>query len=60
MTWAKWKLISVYLEIVLISTQDRFTVFVDRTIGSEVIWPHQIVHLGDVESSESSFQSVWR
>jgi hypothetical protein len=33
----KWKLDSVHLEIVLILTQDRCTVSVERTIGSEII-----------------------
>ena len=35
--WVKWKLIFVRLEIVLILTQDRSTVCVERTIGSEII-----------------------
>ena len=33
----KWKLDSVYLEIVLILTQDRCMVCAERTIGLEVI-----------------------
>ena len=33
----KWKLDSVYLEIVLILEQDRCTVCAERTIGPEVI-----------------------
>ena len=33
----KWKLVSVCLEIVLIFMQDRSTVCVERTIGSEII-----------------------
>jgi hypothetical protein len=33
----KWILVLVYLEIVLILTQDRCTVCVERTIGSEII-----------------------
>ena len=33
----KWKLNSVYLEIVLILTQDRGTVCSEHTIGNEVI-----------------------
>jgi hypothetical protein len=37
MTWVKWKLVSVHLEIVLISTQDRYTVCAKRTIGLEII-----------------------
>ena len=33
-----WKLISVGLEIVVVLTQDRCTVCVERTIGSEIVW----------------------
>jgi hypothetical protein len=33
----KWKLVSVRLEIVLILTQDRCIVYVERTIGLEII-----------------------
>ena len=33
----KWKLDLVYLEIVLILTQDRSMVCVERTIGSEIV-----------------------
>jgi hypothetical protein len=33
----KWKLVSVYLEIVLILMQDRWTVWAERTIGMEII-----------------------
>ena len=33
----KWKLDLVYLEIVLILTQDKCTVYAERTIGSEII-----------------------
>jgi hypothetical protein len=36
-TRLKWKLVSVYLEIVLILTQDRCTVCAKCTIGSEII-----------------------
>ena len=32
----KWKLDLVYLEIVLILTQDKCTVYAERTIGSEI------------------------
>ena len=34
---AKWKLILVYLEIVLILTQDRCTVCDEGNIGSEIV-----------------------
>jgi hypothetical protein len=33
----KWKLVSVHLEIVLILMQDRGIVYVECTIGSEII-----------------------
>jgi hypothetical protein len=33
----KWKLILIRLEIVLILTQDRYTVCTKRTIGLEII-----------------------
>ena len=36
MTWLKWKLVSVHLEIVLILTQDRYTVCAECTIGLEI------------------------
>ena len=37
MTRLKWKLVSVRLEIMLILTQDKSTVCVERTIGSEIV-----------------------
>ena len=37
MTRLKWKVNSVYLEIVLILMQDRGTVCGERTIGMEVV-----------------------
>jgi hypothetical protein len=36
-TWVKWKLASVRLEIVLISTLDSCTVLDEHAIGSEII-----------------------
>jgi hypothetical protein len=33
----KWKLVSIHLEIVLILTQDRSTVWAKRTVGSEIV-----------------------
>jgi hypothetical protein len=33
----KWKLVSVYLEIMLISTQDRCTICAECTMGMETI-----------------------
>ena len=37
MTRLKWKLVSVLSDIVLIWTQDRSTVCVERTIGSDIV-----------------------
>ena len=33
----KWKLVTVQLEVVLILTQDRCTVYIERSIGSDVV-----------------------
>jgi hypothetical protein len=37
MTWIKWKLISIQLEVVLISVQDKCTVCDECTTGMEII-----------------------
>jgi hypothetical protein len=36
-TWVKWNLISVCLETVLVSVQDRCMVCAKRTVGSEIV-----------------------
>ena len=36
--WVKWKLVSVYLEIVLVSAQDRCMVCAKSAIGSENVF----------------------
>jgi hypothetical protein len=36
-TWVKWKVISVHLEMVLITAQDRCTVCVELAMGSEIV-----------------------
>ena len=59
LTWVKWILVSVYLEIVLVSTQDRSTVCAERTIGSKSVWMHLMVLLsdmGEVEARLSPFR----
>jgi hypothetical protein len=48
-------LVSARLEIVLILTQDRCTVCVKRTIGSEIILDTPIEYLGGVGHVESHF-----
>ena len=52
---AQVELISVRLKIVLILTQDRSTVCVERTIGSEILWTHPMELVGDVGHVESCF-----
>jgi hypothetical protein len=52
---AQVKLISVRLEIVLILTQDRYTVCAKRTIGSEIVLTHLIELQGDLGYGESCF-----
>ena len=37
MTWLLWNLVSVHLERVLVSIQDRCVIFAKRTIGSEIV-----------------------
>jgi hypothetical protein len=54
-TWVKWKLILFHLETVLILTQDRCTVCVERTIGSEIILDTPNVLLHDMDQVEAHF-----
>jgi len=54
-TWLKWKLVSVLSDIVLILTQDRRTVCVERTIGLEIVLDAPNGILGDVGHVESRF-----
>jgi hypothetical protein len=35
--WVMWNLISIHLEILLVSVQYRCTVYAECTIGSEII-----------------------
>ena len=56
-TWVKWILISVQLEIVLVSMQDRSMVCAERTIGSEINLVHLMVLIGDVGEVEARFSS---
>jgi hypothetical protein len=49
-------LISVYLEIVLILTQDWFMVFaLNIPLAQKSFWTHPIEHLGDVGHVEAHF-----
>ena len=55
MTRLKWKLVLVYLEIVLILTQDRSIVCAEHTIGLEITLDALMDLLGDVGHVESHF-----
>ena len=50
-----WNLFSFYLETVLVSVQERCMVCARHTIGSEIIWTHLMVPLGDVAQVEARF-----
>jgi hypothetical protein len=54
-TWLKWNLVSVCLEMVLVSVQDRRTVYAKRTIGSEIVLDAPNLLLGDVAQVEAHF-----
>ena len=58
-TWVKWILVSIHLEIVLILRQDSCTVCVEHTIGSEIILDTPDEPLGDLGHVESCI-FLWR
>ena len=51
----KWKLVLVLSDIVLILMQDRCTVRVQHTLGSEIILTHLMELLGDMGYVGSHF-----
>ena len=55
MTLVLWKLVSVRLEIVLVSVQDRCTVCAKRTIGLDSVTNAPMVLLGDEAQVEAHF-----
>ena len=55
MTLDLWKLVSVRLEIVLVSVQDRCTVCTKRTIGLDINFKAPMVLLGDEAQVEPHF-----
>jgi hypothetical protein len=59
-TGLKWNIISVHLETVLVSVQDRCTVCTESTIGSEFVLVAPDDLLGDGAQVEYQFKSVWR
>jgi hypothetical protein len=56
--WVKWNLLSVYLEIVLILTQDRCTVCSEHVVGSEIVWAHPMELLVDMGQVEAHFSML--
>jgi hypothetical protein len=48
-----WNLILVHLKTVLVSVQDRSTICIERTIGSD--WMRPMVLLGDKAQVEARF-----
>ena len=50
-----WKLVSIRLEIVLVSVQDRCTVCATRTIGLDIVFILPMALLGDEAQVEAPF-----
>ena len=50
-----WNLVSVCLEIVLVSVQDRCTVCTKCTIGLDIVFNTSMVLLGDETQVEACF-----
>ena len=50
-----WNLVSVHLEIVLVSFQYRCTVYAKRTNGLDIIFNTSMVLLGDEAQVEARF-----
>ena len=50
-----WNLVSIRLETVLVSLQDRSKVCANHTMAQKSFWTHQIVLLGDEAQVEAHF-----
>ena len=50
-----WNLVSIRLEIVLVSVQDSCTVCAKRTIGLDIVFNAPMVLLGDEAQVEARF-----
>jgi hypothetical protein len=53
-----WNLVSVHLETMLVSVQDRCTVCTKYTIALEIILAHRMVLLGEEAQMEARFGPV--
>jgi hypothetical protein len=54
-TWVMRNLVSVCLEIVLVSVQDRCSVCTKRTKAQKSFWTHTMVLLGDEALVDAHF-----
>ena len=50
-----WNLISIRLETLLVSLQDRCNVCAKQTMAQKLFWTHQMVLLGDEAQVEARF-----
>ena len=50
-----WNLVSIHLETVLVSLQDRCKVCAKHTMAQKSFWTHQMVLLGDEAQVEARF-----
>ena len=55
MTWVMSNLVSIRLETVLVSLQDRCTDCAKHTMAQKSFWMHQMVLLGDDAQVEARF-----
>ena len=53
--WVMSNLISIHLEMMLLSLHDRCTVCAKHTMGQKSFWTHQMVLLGDEAQVEAHF-----
>jgi hypothetical protein len=56
--WFKWKLISVHLEVMLILTQDSYTVCANVPLARKLFWRHPMELLGDMGRVKSCFGRI--
>ena len=55
MTLVMWNLVSIHLETVLVSLQDRCKVCAKHTMALKSFWTHSMEILGDLGHVESCF-----
>ena len=53
--WVLWNLVSDRLETVLVSVEDRCTIYAKRTIGSDIVFNVPMVLLGEEAQLEAPF-----